>query len=88
MASILVVDDDQPAAELFAAILRHLGYHATSTCSGPSALEHIGTAMPDLVILDMMMPDMNGLEVPAAPCAPTKEPPMCRWSCSAALDDD
>ena len=63
MASILVVDDDQPTAELFAAILRHMGYHATSIQSGLAAIEHIGAALPDLVILDMMMPDMNGLEV-------------------------
>jgi CheY-like chemotaxis protein len=87
MASILVVDDDQPAAELFAAILRHLGYHATSTCSGPQALEHIGTAMPDLVILDMMMPDMNGLEVlkRLRTDEKTAKVPVVMFS---ALDDD
>src|SRR5437016_2971283 len=63
MPRILVVDDDQQTAELFTSILRHLGYHATSRFSGPDAIEHIGAALPDLVILDLMMPDMNGIEV-------------------------
>lgn len=63
MSSILVIDDDQPAADLFAAILRHFGYHTTAATNGPAALRSMQTSPPDLVFLDVMMPDMNGLEV-------------------------
>jgi len=61
--SILVVDDDQAAADSFTAILRHFGYDVMSAASGSAALELLSGGLPDLVILDVMMPDMNGLEL-------------------------
>ena len=87
MSSILVVDDDPSAAELFSLMLRQMGYHAVSAFSGPAALEHIGTTLPDLVILDMMMPDMNGLDVlrQLRTDARTAGVPVVMFS---ALDDD
>jgi CheY-like chemotaxis protein len=63
MPRILVVDDDQLAAESFSALLKCLGYQATFATSGPAAMEHlISAGLPDLVILDLMMPDVDGLE--------------------------
>jgi CheY-like chemotaxis protein len=61
--TILVVDDDQVAADSFTAILRHFGYQVISVANGAAALEYLGGGLPDLVILDLMMPDMNGLEL-------------------------
>ena len=63
MSKVLVVDDDPLSSDLFSAILKHFGYETRSACSGDSALQHLGEARPDLVILDIMMPGMNGVEV-------------------------
>ena len=63
MPSILVVDDDAAAGDLVAALIRHFGYEATSASSGDAALESLQGMLPDMVLLDMMMPDMNGIEV-------------------------
>ncbi len=63
MSRILLVDDDQIASDMFSAIFRHFGYQVTSALSGNEALEHLNTDLPDLVIMDVMMPRMNGLEV-------------------------
>ncbi len=88
MASILVVDDDPAAGELFSAILRNFGYDTTSADSGNAALERLrAQSLPDLVILDMMMPGMNGIEVlrRIRSDARTAELPVVMFS---ALDDD
>lgn len=63
MSTILVVDDDQLAAESFTAFLRHLGYRVSFATSGSAALETLRGDLPDLVILDVMMPDLNGVEL-------------------------
>ncbi len=63
MPHILVVDDDQLSAESFSAVLRHLGYQVMFVTSGPAALEHLTGGLPDLVIMDVMMPELNGLDL-------------------------
>lgn len=88
MRRILVVDDDQFAAESFTAMLKHLGYDATFATSGPAAVEQLSSSsLPDLVILDLMMPDVNGLETlqRIRANAQTAEVPVVMYS---ALDDD
>ena len=62
MASILVIDDDGPAAELYTSLLRVFGYEAAFVTSGQEALLHLASARPDLVMLDIMMPEMNGVD--------------------------
>jgi two-component system sensor histidine kinase RpfC len=59
---ILVVEDDSVNAELAAALLRRLGYSATLAGNAPQALEQLATARFDLVLVDMRMPDMDGVE--------------------------
>ncbi len=87
MSNILVVDDDPSAGDLFTAILRSFGYHTTSATSGDEAIESLRTWVPDLVILDVMMPGMNGLEVlkKIRKDERTAEVPVVMFS---ALDDD
>ncbi|QYO68712.1 response regulator [Leptolyngbya sp. 7M] len=60
---ILVVDDIADNLLLLQAILESEGYQVELADSGPAALDRIKTAPPDLVLLDVMMPDMNGFEV-------------------------
>jgi two-component system OmpR family response regulator len=63
MAHILVVDDEQPIRELVGMGLRYHDFEVTALDSGRAALEHVRTARPDLVILDVMLPDLDGFEV-------------------------
>ena len=61
--NILIVDDDAGGRYLKARILRRSGYHADGVATGHAAIEHCITASPDLVLLDMRLPDMHGVEV-------------------------
>lgn len=63
MAVILVVDDEEPIQELLRFNLEKEGYGVLSAYDGPSALKIINEKQLDLVILDVMLPGMDGLEV-------------------------
>ncbi len=60
---ILVVDDDQPTLDLMRVILRGQGHDISTAMLGTAALEAVARNKPELVLLDLMMPDMDGLEV-------------------------
>jgi two-component system, NtrC family, response regulator AtoC len=62
-ASILIVDDDLEMCRLLAEILDKEAYQTTTACSGREALEIIGKQSFDLVISDIKMPDINGIDV-------------------------
>ena len=62
-AEVLVVDDDPQMRDLFVRILRSGGYLAGAVASGNDALEAIRRHKPDLVVLDLMMPDNDGFFV-------------------------
>ena len=62
-ARILVVDDDDTSAMVLQQQLTHAGYAVERAANGPDALEAVATAPPQLVLLDVMMPGMSGLEV-------------------------
>lgn len=62
-ARILVVDDNTDNAEIISTRLRHRGYSITEVANGRDALEHILEEAPDLVLLDVMLPDIDGYEV-------------------------
>jgi two-component system, chemotaxis family, chemotaxis protein CheY len=57
---ILVVDDDRDLRELLAAVLSAAGYEVLTAENGAAALSVLRTVLPDLIILDLMMPVMNG----------------------------
>ena len=63
MVRLLVVDDNEDACELLARILRRTGYEVTCQTSAADALRYLDTETPDLVVLDVMMPGMTGLDV-------------------------
>ncbi|MCD6289792.1 MAG: response regulator transcription factor [Anaerolineae bacterium] len=60
---VLVVDDDPPSVKMISFLLREEGYDVVTAGNGPEALRLVDEAAPDLVILDVMMPHMDGLEV-------------------------
>lgn len=61
-AKILVVDDDPPILTLMQNVLREYDLDAVLADSGPSAVELARSEHPDLILLDMKMPGMNGGE--------------------------
>ena len=60
---ILVVDDDQAIAEMVGIVLRGRGFEVATSPDGASALEAFPRLRPDLVLLDLMLPGMDGIEV-------------------------
>jgi signal transduction histidine kinase len=59
---VLVVDDEKDVADSLIALLQHLGADAHAAYSGVSALEAIADVKPDLILLDIGMPGMDGYE--------------------------
>ncbi|WP_053203549.1 response regulator transcription factor [Jiangella muralis] len=60
---LVVVDDEPNIVELLAASLRYAGFEVTTARSGRQALDLILTERPDLVVLDVLMPDLDGFAV-------------------------
>lgn len=60
---ILVIEDDQLEREIIEGVLRGRGYTVQIASSGREALKVIGESTPDLLVLDLVMPDMSGFEV-------------------------
>ncbi|MFM8999432.1 MAG: response regulator transcription factor, partial [Actinomycetota bacterium] len=64
--TVLVVDDEEAIAEAVAKRLESEGYRVVVAGDGPEAIELARAERPDLVVLDRMLPGMDGLEVCAA----------------------
>ena len=62
-ASVLVVDDDQALAEMLGIVLRKEGYDVATCGDGGRALAMFRELKPDLVLLDVMLPSLDGIEV-------------------------
>ncbi|MGY0021596.1 response regulator transcription factor [Streptomyces sp. cg35] len=62
-ARVLVVDDDPTVAEVVTGYLDRAGYDVDRAGDGPAALARAAAHRPDLVVLDLMLPGMDGLEV-------------------------
>lgn len=63
MPKILVVDDEPDALELIGFNLRNAGYEVVTADDGQEALRRARESLPDLVLLDVMLPEIDGLEV-------------------------
>ncbi|MCK4741706.1 MAG: response regulator [Anaerolineales bacterium] len=59
--TILVIDDEQPFCEVVAEILTTFGYPVRTAFNAAQALDVLGSVTPILIILDIMMPDVDGL---------------------------
>ncbi len=62
-ASILVVDDEESLVDLVSSALRFAGYDVVSESDGYGALRRVKTQTPDLIVLDVNMPELDGFEV-------------------------
>ena len=84
---ILIIDDEKPLADTLSLILQNAGYEARAVYDGVAALSLIESFVPDLVISDVVMPGMNGIEA----CGKIKcELPNCHiilFSGQAATDE-
>src|ERR1044071_5296352 len=63
MPVVMVVDDTDSARELMAKLLRMCGYQTLCASSGMEALQVLQVIRPDVILLDMAMPEMDGLTV-------------------------
>lgn len=63
MATLLIVDDELQVRKLLETLLQYEGYHTQSVASGEEALALVAQQPPDLILLDIMMPGMDGYEV-------------------------
>jgi len=63
MSRILIIDDDEMFLSALNNILQNEGYTITSTADGPHGIELYRIQRPDLVLLDVGLPTMNGIEV-------------------------
>jgi DNA-binding response OmpR family regulator len=60
---VLIVDDEADIRTFLADLLTTQGFHCAWADSGPAALAQLGPLAPDIILLDIMMPGMSGLEV-------------------------
>ena len=70
-AKILCVDDDADLLQINASILQSAGYNVVEACSGDECLRRVREDRPDLVLLDVMLPDASGFDI----CKKIKEDP-------------
>lgn len=61
--TVLIVDDDQAIADTLAVIFRMHGYSALVAYSAEQAIERIASSIPDLALLDVNLPGMNGIDL-------------------------
>lgn len=61
--SVLIVDDNASLANLYQIVFERAGHQVHRVSSGPEALDYLTGQLPDVILLDVMMPEMDGVEV-------------------------
>lgn len=74
---ILVVDDEKPIADILQFNLEKEGYKVVCAYDGNEALEKVEEVEPDLILLDIMLPHKDGMEV----CREVRKNMICQLSC-------
>jgi len=76
MTTILLVDDDKNQRLLYEQELKHDGYEIVAASDGKEALEKVQEQLPDIVIMDINMPKMDGIEAMGRILSKNKEVPV------------
>src|SRR3954470_14677117 len=84
---VLVVDDETPLADLLSMALRYEGWQVRTEGDGAGALRAARESRPDAVVLDVMLPDMDGLEVLARLRRETPDVPVLFLTAKDAVED-
>ena len=86
---ILIVDDDLDTLRLVGLMLQRQGYQISAATNGQQGLEKAFSEDPDLILLDVMMPDMDGYEVTRRlrQNPSTMETPILMFTAKTQLDD-
>ena len=89
MAKVLVIDDEPDVLMLCRVNLEHAGHDVLVAESGEAGLELAMTERPDLIVLDLMMPNMDGFEVleELAGAAVTRDVPVLILTARTRMDD-
>jgi DNA-binding response OmpR family regulator len=89
MPIILVVDDNEDSIRIIQTVLENNGYAVRVAKSGKEALERVKEEIPQLVLLDVMMPEMSGMEVleRLRASAPTAQVPVILLTAKAQDED-
>ena len=61
--SVLVVEDEASIASFVALYLKNAGYDVRTAANGTEALAAVASAQPSLIVLDLMLPDIDGIEI-------------------------
>jgi CheY-like chemotaxis protein len=88
LTTILIIDDNRSIRQLFRQFLELSGFRVLDAESGPSGLELFHQENPDLVLLDLQMPGMNGYEVLEVIGAESPNTPVVVMSGNGDLSDD
>ena len=86
MAHILVVEDEKELATLVRRELEHVGHEVTAAFDGPTAVELTLKSTPDLIVLDIMLPGFDGIEVTRRVRATTSVPILMLTARATELD--
>jgi CheY-like chemotaxis protein len=61
--TVMIIEDEEDAAELFAEMMRVSGFRVIKTSRSEPALEIMSASQPDVIVLDIMMPGVSGLDI-------------------------
>ncbi len=87
MADILIVDDDDALADVVVGYLLRAGHTTRRVADGQAALDSVSDALPDLIVLDLMLPKVSGLEVCAKVRANHPDLPVVMLTALAEAED-
>lgn len=61
--TVMIIEDEEDAAELFAEMMRVSGYRVVKTSKSAPAIEMMKAEKPDVILLDIMMPEVSGIDI-------------------------
>jgi DNA-binding response OmpR family regulator len=88
MTTILLVEDDKNQSLLYEHELRYEGYEIVTAADGKEALEKVQEQIPDIIIMDIIMPKMGGIETMGRILSKHKEIPIIIYTAYSSYKDN